>query len=247
MPSNTEIFAKCVVFDLDGTLVDSAPSIMASMLAAFNEVGIEPNQPLTPDIVGPTLTVAMASLLAEASRAKLPRLTEAFKRHYDEAGYRETKIYGGVPEMLKDLRKIGCSLYIATNKRDFPTRKIINFFGWTDFFDGLYCIDSFKPALQNKAAILQRLVHELPETSPQRIYVGDRAEDGIAANSNGFNFLWASWGYEAFALENSNYIFVENPGQIIEIVSRQFGLNSPVQGSFKSVTSSRLSWGRPFR
>ena len=115
MPNNTEIFAKHVVFGLDGTLIDSAPSILASMLAAFNEEGIEPARPLTSEIIGPSLTVAMASLLAETSLDKLPRLTEAFKRDYDESGYRETRLYKGVPEMLKDLRQMGCSLYISTN------------------------------------------------------------------------------------------------------------------------------------
>lgn len=219
IPNNTEIFAKHVVFDLDGTLVDSAPSILASMLAAFNEEGIEPAQPLTPEIIGPSLAVAMASLLAEASLDKLPRLTEAFKRHYDESGYRETRIYEGVPEMLKDLRKMGCSLYIATNKRILPTRKIIDLIGWTDFFDGLYSLDYFEPVLQNKVAMLQRLFHELPKTSLRKIYIGDRAEDGIAANKNGFEFFWASWGYGAFQLEGSSYVCVESPEQIIKIIN----------------------------
>lgn len=219
MPNNTGILAKHVVFDLDGTLVDSAPSILASMLAAFNEEGIEPAQPLTPEIIGPSLKVAMASLLAEGSLDKLPRLTEAFKRHYDESGYLETRIYEGVPEMLRDLREMGCSLYIATNKRILPTRKIIDFIGWTDFFDGLYSLDYFEPVLQNKVAMLQRLFQELPKTYLRKIYIGDRAEDGIAAKKNGFNFIWASWGYGGSELEGSNYVCVESPEQIIKIIS----------------------------
>ena len=83
MSNNTGIFPKHVVFDLDETLVDSAPSTLAPMLAVFNEEGIEPAQPLTLENIGRSLTVAMASLLAQASLDKLPRLTEAFKRRYD--------------------------------------------------------------------------------------------------------------------------------------------------------------------
>jgi phosphoglycolate phosphatase len=84
IPNYAEISAKHMVFDLDGTLVDSAPSILVSMWAAFKEEGIKPTRPLTPEIIGPPLAVALSSLLGEESLVKLPRLTEAFKRHYDE-------------------------------------------------------------------------------------------------------------------------------------------------------------------
>jgi len=209
-----------VVFDLDGTLVDSAPSILASILAAFNEVGIEPSRSLTSDIIGPSLKVAMVSLLTEASLDKLPMLTEAFKRHYDDSGYRNTRVYEGVPEMLKELREMGFSLYIATNKRILPTRKIVDFIGWTDLFDGLYSLDYFEPVVENKTAMLQRLFHELPESSLKNIYVGDRAEDGIAATENGFRFFWASWGYGSFEIEGRNYASIESPEKIIKIINQ---------------------------
>jgi phosphoglycolate phosphatase len=222
MQNNVEISVKHVVFDLDGTLVDSAPSILESMLAAFNEEGIEPALPLTHEIVGPSLTVAMTSLLPEASLDTLPRLIKAFKGHYDESGYRETRIYKGVPEMLKELRKMGFSLHIATNKRILPTRKIVDYIGWADLFVGLYSLDYFEPVLQNKIELLQRLFHKLPETPLGKIYVGDRAEDGIAADSNNFRFLGASWGYGSSELESSNYLCVESPEQIIEIINREF-------------------------
>ena len=215
-----EISAKHVIFDLDGTLVDSAPSILASLLAAFNEEGIKPTRPLTPDIIGPPLTVAIASVLGEKSLAKLPILTEAFKRHYDEIGYRKTRIYEGVPEMLKELRETGFSLYIATNKRIHPTRKIIDFIGWTDLFEGLYSLDYFEPVLQNKGEMLHYLLKELQKTSLQKIYVGDRAEDGIAANKNGYRFLWASWGYSVSEFEGINYTCVKSPKNIIEIINQ---------------------------
>lgn len=190
------------------------------MLAAFNEEGIKPANPLTSEIIGPPLTIAMASLLGEANLDKIPRLIKAFKRHYDDSGYRETRAYEGVPEVLKDLRKLGCSLYIATNKRILPTRKIIDFIGWTDLLDGVYSLDFFEPELPNKVVMLQRLARELPMTTQPKIYVGDRAEDGVAANKNGFQFIAASWGYGSFELKECNYTCIEYPAQIINIIKQ---------------------------
>lgn len=218
MLNNSGISAKHIVFDLDGTLVDSAPSIIASIIAAFDEVGIELTRPLTSEIIGPPLSVAMASLLTEASLDKLPRLTAAFMRYYDEYGYLETKIYEGVPEMLNELREMGYSLFIATNKRILPTRKIVDYIGWTELFDGLYSLDYFNPVLQNKMAMLERVIDVLPETFIRRIYVGDRAEDGVAANKNGFRFFGASWGYGASELWEEKYVLVEKPAQLVELI-----------------------------
>ncbi len=215
-----KIYDKQVIFDLDGTLVDSEKSILASMLAAFNDEGIKLTNPLTPEIIGPPLPVAMASLLGEANVDRIPRLIKAFKRHYDHYGYMETRIFEGVPEMLKDLRELGCSLYIATNKRILPTSKIVDFIGWTDLFDGVYSLDSFGRELPNKVALLQQLALELTKTSQRKIYIGDRVEDGVAARKNGFQFIAVSWGYESFALGGCGYTCVESPAQIVRIVKK---------------------------
>ena len=70
---------KTVIFDLDGTLIDSARSILNSIKAAFDEVGIEPMKPLTHDLIGPPLKDLFITLLNEARYEKLPTLIEAFK------------------------------------------------------------------------------------------------------------------------------------------------------------------------
>jgi phosphoglycolate phosphatase len=213
-----KINVKNVIFDLDGTLIDSAPSILASIQVAFNTAGIEPAQPLTHDLIGPPLSVVMTSMLTDASLLELPLLIEAYKQHYDELGHRETRIYKGIPKMLKELRHLGLHLYIATNKRILPTRKIIENFGWTALFDGIYSLDFFKPALQNKTTMLKRLYQDLPGISDRSIYVGDRAEDAQAAIINRLCFLGASWGYGARELEAFGYARANNPEQLTKII-----------------------------
>jgi phosphoglycolate phosphatase len=120
-----------IVFDLDGTLIDSAPSILASMQAAFDGVGLVPCAALTPALIGPPLVQTLRALLPEgAGEQALPALVEGFKRHYDAIGYQQTTVYPGVQDMLQALVHMPLRLHIATNKRIAPTRRIVEHLGW---------------------------------------------------------------------------------------------------------------------
>ena len=187
---------QTVIFDLDGTLIDSARSILNSIQAAFDEVGIEPMKPLTHELIGPPLKDLFITLLNEARYEKLPRLIEAFKHYYDALGYKETQAYEAVTEMLDELIRMEVNLYIATNKRILPTLKILDHLSWKDRFEGVYALDCFEPVLQSKTAMLQRLCNNFLYSSGDAVYVGDRADDANAAEGAGLPFFWAGWGYD---------------------------------------------------
>jgi len=189
-----------LVFDLDGTLIDSAPSILASMQAAFDAAGIVPSAPLTPALIGPPLRPTLRALLpAQAGEQEgeevLSALVEGFKRHYDREGYPKTVVYPGVQAMLQALSRLPLRLHIATNKRIAPTRLIVAHLGWEPWFAQLDALDAQPPALPHKTAMLQRLCAGLPPTGKAPLYVGDRQEDAEAAQASGMDFAWASWGY----------------------------------------------------
>lgn len=186
---------KAVIFDLDGTLVDSAPGILDSFAGAFAANGVVPNRPLTPALIGPPLRETLASLCDDNDPALLDRLTAAFKAHYDTEGYRQTRPFDGVADMLAGLACAGLGLHIATNKRALPTGLILNHLGWDGLFDRVYALDSFAPPLPHKAALLGRLLVAAGLCAVDGIYVGDRAEDQDAARANGLRFAWALWGF----------------------------------------------------
>ncbi|MDD3352506.1 HAD hydrolase-like protein [Zoogloea sp.] len=184
-----------ILFDLDGTLIDSAPAILASYREAFARCGVAPARPIDESIVGPPLTETLQLLTGSHDQALIGRLAEGFKASYDREGYTQTAAYAGVAEMLEALKSAGLQLSIATNKRIHPTRLILEHLGWSPCFDHVYALDLFAPRLPHKAAMIARLLadHALPQDAS--IYIGDRSEDGESADANGLPFIAATWGY----------------------------------------------------
>jgi len=184
-----------ILFDLDGTLIDSAPAILASFRDAFAQTGMAPVCAIDESVIGPPLTETLQLLSGSTDPALVARLAEAFKASYDSTGYQATAAYAGVGTLLAELTAAGRRLSIATNKRIHPTRLILAHLGWSDFFSHVYALDLFTPRLPDKAAMIGRLLADQAIAKDQAIYIGDRSEDGESADANGLPFIAVTWGY----------------------------------------------------
>jgi phosphoglycolate phosphatase len=184
-----------IIFDLDGTLIDSSASILGSFAQAFKTLNVTPLRPLTPELIGPPLMQTLSVLSGSNDSQLLQALAQAFKQDYDSQGYKQTIVFAGISDFLQSLNTAGKQLYIATNKRLKPTQLIMQHLGWSAYFKGIYALDYFQPSAANKqemiAGVLQ--IHELP--LPQTLYVGDRFEDGTSAEGNALDFAMVTWGY----------------------------------------------------
>ena len=184
-----------ILFDLDGTLIDSAPAILASFREAFAQTGVVPVRVIDDSIIGPPLKETLQLLAGSQEAGLIGQLEAAFKASYDSEGYKATAAYAGVGDLLATLASAGLTLSIATNKRIHPTRLILQHLGWLDHFAHIYALDLFTPRLPNKAAMIARLLADQQIPQDQAIYIGDRSEDGESADANGLPFIAVTWGY----------------------------------------------------
>ena len=184
-----------ILFDFDGTLIDSATSVLAGLQYALTSASIEARCALDASIIGPPLRLTLAKLAGSDEPALIDRLAAAFREHYDSDGYKHTEVYESIPSMLQTLHDAGVALYIVTNKRILPTLRILDHLGWRDWFKAVYALDALQPPAANKPALVATVLtrHEL--AAGRTWMVGDSEEDRRSAEMNGLRFFAAQWGY----------------------------------------------------
>lgn len=180
--------------DLDGTLVDSCPGILASLEQALHAKGLTPRFPLTSAIVGPPLEVMIARITGLEEAATHRALGADFKAHYDQEGFRLSAPYPGVLETLPRLAR-RYTLRVVTNKRPGPTHGILEHLGILSCFAGVHCVEPDHPECKSKSALLRSLMKTEHLEAREAWFIGDSRDDASAAQEHGLRFVFAAYGY----------------------------------------------------
>lgn len=188
-----------VLFDFDGTLVDSAPAILACFSSVLKAHGLQAMCPISASLIGPPLRQALVTLSGSSDAALLDVLSASFKDIYDSEACLETVAYTGCQAALEQLHEQGFILSIATNKRLLPTQRIITALGWQGLFRDVYASDSYPDRYTDKTGMIAALLEDGGIAAQSAIYIGDTAADGRAAAANSIEFWPVDWGYGHFA------------------------------------------------
>jgi len=209
-----------LIFDLDGTLIDSAPSILSSLAMVLDEAGVAARVPLASGLIGPPLQETLSTLTGVDDPNILRTFVESFKQHYDGGGYKETRVYPGVAELLAMLHSSGFPLHLATNKRHAPTQLILDHLGWRKFFQSVYALDLYEPRLPDKGTLLKYMLVERSIRPADAFYIGDKSEDGMAAKQNSLAFLGVNWGYGDFDSDSGfKWTVLNSPASLLTKLS----------------------------
>jgi phosphoglycolate phosphatase len=198
-----------IIFDLDGTLVDSSPGIIKCMHYAFDTLEIDrrPAEAIS-KVIGPPLHVMISMLLDTDDSALIQEAVLHFRNRYRQYGIVELNLYLGVIELIDELKNSGKTLSICTSKPQIFAEQILNNFGIFDSFTNI--IGSLETSQDNsKNQLLSKVIHlgnyELNDT----VMIGDRAEDADAAHENNIESIGVTYGYGEYAdLENANCAFI---------------------------------------
>jgi phosphoglycolate phosphatase len=174
-----------VIFDLDGTLVDSLPGIEFSVDDSFLAGKLPPRKTDLRPLIGPPIREIFAKLLPESDESQLSTLERAFRSSYDTEGWRKTTLYKNAAYVLSELKQAGIKLFLATNKPSFATARILEELGVHNFFAEVLCRDSETPAFASKVQMLRALLGRHKLDPAQCIYVGDTYEDYLAGSEAG--------------------------------------------------------------
>ena len=185
-----------LVFDLDGTLVDSAPDIAAAVNALFTELGLPAVElALIRRMIGDGAPVLLERALAHvAATHAAADLMPRFSVHYGKNAVRLTTVYPAVAETLIQLRDLGCRLGVCTNKPIGPTRAVLAALGLDALIEAVVGGDSLpqrKPAPEPLLAVIRAL----GGTPDNAVLIGDSAVDLACAEAAGVPAIIIPSGY----------------------------------------------------
>lgn len=184
-----------IVFDLDGTLIDSAPDIRAAINRTLTDEGHAAlDLPTVVSFIGHGLPnlVARAMGARGIDMADHARLTAATLAHYNAASNDLTRPYPGVVAVLEGLRRDGHRLGICTNKPEAPARKVLDQFGIAHLFDVVVGGDTLAVKKPDPAP-LHHAFAALGAASG--LYVGDSEVDADTAAAAVVPFAFFTMGY----------------------------------------------------
>ncbi len=186
---------QAIVFDFDGTLVDSRQDITCSIRAALErlEIPCVLSDEAIGAMVGRPLTEMLLCAGPTLDGARLELATAEYRVHFAVHCQDHSRLYDGVASLMQSLRgrvRLGC----ATTKRPEPAGRVLASFGLQPLLDAWRGTDEsmrFKPAPD----VLLAIAADLGVPPSQMAYVGDTAADLIAAREAGAVPIWARWGY----------------------------------------------------
>ncbi len=201
-----------IIFDLDGTLIDSSVDLAASMNATREYFALTPLDPnLIFSYVGNGAPMLIRrSMPADASEEQLNAALAFFLKFYHAHALEHTRLYPGVREVIEQLSANGHKLAVLTNKPVRISFDIVGALRLQEHFVRVYGGDSFPHKKPNPVGILQ-LMQDIGADSDQTVMVGDSAVDVQTARNAGVRACGVLWGFqpESFDVERPDMVISE--------------------------------------
>jgi phosphoglycolate phosphatase len=183
---------RLVLFDLDGTLVDSSPGIHASVRVAAAELGLPaPTGEQLRGMVGPPLQDGFALVLG-VPIADVARAVTAYRAHYAAGALLDVTVHAGIADLLAELRACGATLAVATSKPEPFAVRVLEHTGLLPAFASVHGA-TMDGAVRHKDQVVAAALAAHPD-GRDPVLVGDRSHDVLGAAAHGLPCIGAGWG-----------------------------------------------------
>ncbi len=183
---------QLVIFDLDGTLTDSAQGIVSSFQYALRQIGASvPDCDLAPRLVGPPMHDTLASM---GLGAHTDAAIAAYRADYSTRGWTMNSLFEGIAPLLADLQAAGVRLAVATSKAEPTARRILDHFALDEYFE-VVAGASVDGSRSSKTEVLAHALRQLQPLPQRMLMVGDRRHDVDGAAAHGIETVVVAWGY----------------------------------------------------
>lgn len=210
-----------ILFDLDGTLTDSAEGIVNCAEYALGAMGItEPDRNRLLRFIGPPLVDSFMDFYG-MSREDALKAVALYRERFPVKGIFENRVYEGIPEALELLKKSGKRLAVATSKPEVYAKRILEHFELAEYFEAVTGAE-LSGERNAKSEVIEECLKRLGNPDKDTVLmVGDRKHDVIGAKACGVDCAGVKFGYaEENELENAGAVCTfDTPIQLAEAVT----------------------------
>lgn len=185
---------KTLLFDLDGTIIDSGPGITTCAQYALQHFEIEePDLSKLKFFVGPPLMDSFQGHYG-FSESQAHEAVEKYRERYHKTGIFECELYEGAAEVLRNLKQKGYQIALASSKPESSCKQILEHFDILKLFDEVVGAEMNGPRNAKKDVLLEAL-RRLEKTAAECILIGDTRYDAIGAAEMSMECIGVSYGY----------------------------------------------------
>ena len=215
-----------ILFDLDGTITDSALGITNAVVYSINKLNnlynlnlSIPNDETLRKFIGPPLNVSFRKYCCDDEKLSYKFIKFYREDYNDNGGLFKCTLYDGIYNLIKTLFENNYKIFLATAKPIESAIKIIEYFDIKKFFNGFYA-PSIGGQIKNKLDVLIEAVEKENFDKSKTIMIGDRIDDIDAAKNVGIDSIAVRYGFgKEEEFKNASYI-VNNAYEIFSILTK---------------------------
>lgn len=201
-----------IVFDLDGTLIDTSGGIMNSYKQTLKKYQLDiPEEKIIRNFIGSKPPVVFETVFKKTPE-EASEMTKVYRDFYKQYGMLGNYIYPGIKETLKQLKKDGVKLGVATLKLDEFAKTMLEHEKLADYFDAINGVDI--QDILKKSDLIKKCINTFNLPKESCLLVGDSENDRLGAKEAGISFVGVTYGFGYHKKEKDN-LFIENINELL--------------------------------